>query len=168
MVIAYLYCLQCAGGDILGGLEIFKVEIYEGGLDTSSIYNRWQNLARESNLGAFALFTGIVRDENGISGLSFDVYEPILDSWFSKWQDRAKEAGGFLCMAHSRGDVLNGDSSYMSAILSSQRAVALELFDKFVEDFKHNAPIWKYDLKNGERIYAESRSHNIKGSGILG
>jgi molybdopterin synthase catalytic subunit len=45
--------------------------------------------------------------------------------------------------------------------------VALELIDEFVEDFKANAPIWKYDVKNGERIYAEDRSTPMSGSGLL-
>jgi molybdopterin synthase catalytic subunit len=45
--------------------------------------------------------------------------------------------------------------------------VALELIDDFVEDFKANAPIWKYDVRDGERIYAEDRSTPMEGAGIL-
>jgi molybdopterin synthase catalytic subunit len=45
--------------------------------------------------------------------------------------------------------------------------VALELIDEFVEDFKKSAPIWKYDLINGKRVYALNRSTKIEGSGIL-
>jgi hypothetical protein len=37
-----------------------------------------------------------------------------------------------------------------------------------VEDFKSNAPIWKYDVINGERIYAYKRSQAIVGAGLLG
>ena len=39
--------------------------------------------------------------------------------------------------------------------------------DEFVEDFKANAPIWKYDVKNGERIYAADRSTPMHGAGLL-
>ncbi|MCI6565069.1 MAG: molybdenum cofactor biosynthesis protein MoaE, partial [Campylobacter sp.] len=39
---------------------------------------------------------------------------------------------------------------------------------EFVEDFKASAPIWKYDLKEGKRLYARSRSKAIAGAGILG
>jgi molybdopterin synthase catalytic subunit len=45
--------------------------------------------------------------------------------------------------------------------------VALELIDEFVEDFKANAPIWKYDIRNGKRIYAEDRSTPMSGAGLL-
>jgi len=43
----------------------------------------------------------------------------------------------------------------------------LELIDEFVEDFKANAPIWKYDVKEGKRIYAAERSTPMNGSGLL-
>jgi molybdopterin synthase catalytic subunit len=70
-------------------------------------------------------------------------------------------------MAHSRGDVLNHTSSYISAVCSPKRRVALELIDEFVEDFKASAPIWKYDIINNQRKYALNRSTAIAGAGIL-
>lgn len=144
------------------------LELFNGVVPTSEVYVKWEKIARENNFGACCVFTGIVRDENGIDGLSFDVYEPLLKQWFSKWEKMAEDRGIIVCMAHSIGDVPNGESSYMGAILSSNRKVALELYGEFVEDFKHNAPIWKYDLKNKKRIYAKDRSYALKNSGILG
>lgn len=144
------------------------LELFNGVVPTSEVYAKWEKIARENNFGACCVFTGVVRDENGIDGLSFDVYEPLLKAWFGKWEKRAEEKNLIVCMAHSIGDVPNGESSYMSAILSSNRKAALELYAEFVEDFKHNAPIWKYDLKNGERIYVKERSYHLKNSGILG
>jgi molybdopterin synthase catalytic subunit len=111
---------------------------------------------------------GTVRSEDGIDGLSFDIYEPILKSWFERWQQKAKESGAVVKMAHSKGDVMLHESSYIAAIFSPKRRVALEMIDEFVEDFKASAPIWKYDLKDGKRIYAKDRSTPISGSGILG
>lgn len=143
------------------------LELYEGSLPTHALYAKWQERASRENFGACALFVGIVRDEGGISGLSFDLYEPILNAWFEVWQARASERGALICMAHSRGDVPNHESSFAAAILSSKRRVALEMLDVFVEDFKANAPIWKYDLKAGERIYAKERSQRLEGSGLL-
>lgn len=143
------------------------LEIFDGSLDTHALYERWQHIASERNFGAFVIFTGIVRDEAGISALSFDIYEPLLRAWFDRWQERAKKQGALIFMAHSRGDVRKHTSSFACAILSPKRRVALEMSDIFVEDFKRNAPIWKYDIKNGERIYARARSQKIDGSGLL-
>jgi molybdopterin synthase catalytic subunit len=142
--------------------------LYDGALDVPTILKEWYEAERESNYGAYIPFVGTVRSENGIDGLSFDIYEPILTSWFDAWQERAKEKGALIKMAHSRGDVMLHQSSYISAVFSPKRRVALELIDEFVEDFKASAPIWKYDLIGGERIYAKDRSTAITGSGILG
>ncbi len=143
------------------------LEIYDGSLQVEEILSRWYNGFKDKNYGAFINFIGIVRDENGIDGLSFDIYEPILNEWFNSWQQKAKKEEAYLLMAHSRGDVLNHTSSYISAILSPQRKISLKLINEFVEDFKANAPIWKYDLIAGQRVYAKERSIAIKGSGLL-
>ncbi len=147
--------------------EMEYLELYDGSLEVEKITNKWYNDFRLSNFGAIITFVGVVRDEDGIDGLSFDIYEPILNSWFASWQQKAKEKNAIVLMAHSRGDVLNHTSSYIAAVCSPKRRVALELIDIFVEDFKASAPIWKYDLIDGKRVYALDRSTKIDGAGIL-
>ncbi len=144
------------------------LSLYDGSLDVPGILKEWYEAELTSNYGAYIPFVGTVRSEDGIDGLSFDIYEPILKSWFDNWQDKAKQKGAVIKMAHSRGDVMLHESSYIAAVFSPKRRVALEFIDEFVEDFKASAPIWKYDLKNGQRVYAKDRSTAIKGSGILG
>jgi len=161
MVIKCHFYLQFVGVEM-------SLELYDGGLDVPTILKKWYESEVQSNYGAFIPFVGTIRDEDGIAGLSFDIYEPILESWFEAWQEKAKAKGAMIKMAHSRGDVMLHQSSYISAVFSPKRRVALEFIDEFVEDFKASAPIWKYDLKGGERIYAADRSTAIKGSGILG
>ncbi|MDP2079132.1 MAG: molybdenum cofactor biosynthesis protein MoaE [Sulfuricurvum sp.] len=144
------------------------LELQEGALNVPEILTRWYAQESESNYGAYIPFVGTVRAEDGIDGLSFDVYEPILNSWFDAWVQKAALLGAKLRMAHSRGDVLVHESSYIAAVFSPKRRVALETIEQFVEDFKASAPIWKYDLINGERIYARERSTAIAGAGLLG
>jgi len=143
------------------------MELYNSPLNVEEITNRWYKEVLMLNYGAFITFVGTVRQEKGIEALSFDIYEPILQNWFDKWQTRAKEMNAKVFMAHSIGDVAVNKSSYISAVASPKRRVALELIDEFVEDFKANAPIWKYDIVNGERIYAKDRSTPMKEAGIL-
>ena len=143
------------------------LQLFNGSLPVENITNAWYEKFRNSNYGAIITFVGVVRDENGIDGLSFDIYEPILNNWFGNWQKKANDKNAIVLMAHSIGDVLNHESSYIAAVCSPKRRVALELIDEFVEDFKAQAPIWKYDLINGQRVYAKDRSSAIKGSGIL-
>jgi molybdopterin synthase catalytic subunit len=144
------------------------LELHDGSLNVPEILSRWYGDEATSNYGAYIPFVGTVREEDGIEGLSFDVYEPILQSWFDAWCEKVAPMGAKLKMAHSRGDVLVHDSSYIAAVFSPKRRVALETIEQFVEDFKASAPIWKYDLRGGERLYARERSTAIAGSGLLG
>ena len=144
------------------------MELYHGPLDTKEIFGRWLDEEAESNYGAYIPFVGTIRAEEGIEALSFDIYEPVLKAWFEAWQEKVAKRGAIVKMAHSIGDVPVHTSSYISAVFSPKRRVALELIDEFVEDFKANAPIWKYDVKNGERIYAADRSTPMNGAGLLG
>lgn len=143
------------------------MQIYNGSLDVQSITNEWYERFKDKNCGAFITFVGIVREEGGISALSFDIYEPILKKWLEAWEERAKKENAYVLFAHSKGDVEVHTSSYVAGVVSPQRKVALRLINEFVEDFKANAPIWKYDVINGERIYAKERSQAINGAGIL-
>jgi len=143
------------------------MELYTKPLNVDEITSKWYRESSDYNYGAFITFIGTIREEDGIEALSFDIYEPILKSWFEAWQERAKELGAIVKMAHAIGDVPVNKSSYISAVISPKRRVALELIDEFVEDFKANAPIWKYDVIDGKRVYAKDRSTPMSGAGIL-
>jgi molybdopterin synthase catalytic subunit len=89
----------------------------------------------------------------------------MLNEWFKKWQNIE---GVKITMAHSFGDVMVGETSFLCAIFTKHRREGFEYLEKFVEDFKANAPIWKYDLINGKRVFAKDRSKELPGAGILG
>jgi len=152
-------CLRYAGGKVL--------ELHQGPLPVESILGHWYRIHQKENFGAFITFVGTVREEGEIEGLSFDIYEPMFRKWFDHWQTQARSQGALLRIAHSVGDVPLHHSSYIAGVLSPKRRVALEMIDAFVEDFKANAPIWKYDLMGGKRLYAGDRSHLLPGSGLL-
>ncbi|MFW3346620.1 molybdopterin synthase catalytic subunit [Aliarcobacter butzleri] len=143
------------------------LQIFDGDLAVEQITNSWYEKYKNLNYGAIITFVGVVRNENNIEGLSFDIYEPILKLWFDSWQKKVNEKNAIVLMAHSRGDVKNHQSSYIACVCSPKRRVALELIDEFVEDFKAKAPIWKYDIINGQRVYAIDRSTAIEGAGVL-
>lgn len=144
-----------------------NLTICNGALESANFYGIWYEIARSKNYGAFSVFSGIVRDENNITALSFDIYEPILKSWFQSWQNRAESLYAQIFMAHSIGDVKVGETSFMCAIASKERKVTFELYEAFIQDFKSNAPIWKYDIIDNKRCYALNRSKVLQGAGIL-
>ncbi len=77
--------------------------LYDGALDVPTILKEWYEQEEQSNYGAYIPFIGTIRDEDGIQGLSFDVYEPILESWFKAWQEKAKAKGAIIKMARYLG-----------------------------------------------------------------
>jgi molybdopterin synthase catalytic subunit len=131
------------------------LKIYNGALPVEKIFNEWYSLKKG---GMLLTFTGIVRDDNGVDGLSFDIYEPMLYDWFNKWDKK-------VLMAHSKGDVYVGETSFMCGVYSLHREFSL--IEEFVEDFKATAPIWKYDIIAGKRVFAKDRSKLLPNSGIL-
>lgn len=141
--------------------------IEKNAVDSLKHYQQAYDICKEKSLGALVNFNGIIRDDGGVSGLSFDVYEPILRQWFKDWEQKAKENDCFLYFAHSVGDVMVKESSYFAAVMSKHRKKALAMIGNFVEDFKQNAPIWKYDIINGQRVYAKDRSFVLNGAGYL-
>jgi len=143
------------------------MELHNGALDVEAIFSKWLHEEKNSNYGAYIPFVGTIRAEDNIEALSFDIYEPVLEAWFNGWVAKAESLGAKVKMAHAIGDVPVHTSSYISAVFSPKRRVALELIDEFVEDFKANAPIWKYDVKDGKRVYAEDRSTPMNGAGLL-
>jgi len=149
-------------------IKIFEdLTLWNGALNVREIFKNWLEDEIDKNYGAFITFVGTVRAEDGVEALSFDVYEPILVDWFQSWQEEAKKRGAKVKMAHSIGDVSIHQSSYLCAVFSPKREVALQLIEEFVENFKADAPIWKYDVIDGERVYAEERSTPMDGAGVL-
>ncbi len=141
--------------------------IFDGPLPVTELLKEWYEAEHNKNYGAMVTFVGTIREEGGIEALSFDIYRPVLETWFESWRRRLADKGALLIMAHSQGDVPVHASSFACAIFSPKRRVALEMLDAFVEDFKANAPIWKYDVINGRRLYAADRSTPMAGSGLL-
>lgn len=143
------------------------LEINKGAIDTFKFYYICEQYAIKNKFGALNIFNGIVREENNITALSFDIYMPLLNIWFNNWQNKAKKNNIAIKMTHSYGDVKVNETSFMCAFLSKHRKDSITIYIEFIEDFKANAPIWKYDVINGEKKYALNRSKILKGAGLL-
>ena len=63
------------------------LEVFKGGVPVIHTLERWYEEFKLDGFGAMIPFIGIVRPDNGIEGLSFDLYLPMLNEWFKKWQN---------------------------------------------------------------------------------
>ena len=152
------------------------IDLVKFGWGTSLVSNNLKNKIKLLNENNIPFFIGGTVFELSYKNNRIKEFEdwlnligaPIVEISDGIIDIKKDEKNAIIKMAHSRGDVLLHESSYIACVFSPKRRVALEFIDEFVEDFKASAPIWKYDLKNGERIYALDRSTAIKGSGLLG
>ena len=143
------------------------MELYNGQLNIQNIINIWTQDNIKKNYGAFIYFVGVVRDENSIDGLYFEIYKPILEKWFNQWTKYGLDNDINIKMAHSIGNVMINESSYISAIFSKHRKIGLSTINLLVEDFKKNAPIWKYEIIDSQRIYRREKSTPMNNNGLL-
>lgn len=141
--------------------------VSQGEININDFFTISNNLAIKYGCGANCTFNGIVRKDNDIDGLFFTIYNPIFIKWFQGWQARANKIGCNLVLAHSIDLVAVGKTSYICSIFSKHRKESLEIFPKFIEDFKKKAPIWKFEIKDGKKTYASKNAYQLPFSGLL-
>lgn len=138
------------------------VEIYKNAIPVMDVMHEWY---KESyGYGAMIPFIGVVRADDSIEALRFDLHETMLNGWFSRHKHQSDTK---ILMAHSKGDVKVGQTSFMAAVFSKHREEGFGEIEKFVEAFKAHAPIWKFDVIEGQAHYAKDRSKPLPNSGIL-
>ena len=93
-------------------------ELHNGALSVTQIHKAWFERYKSENLGAMITFCGIVRDENGVEALYFEIYEKLLKAWFDKWCEKVAQDKVVLCFAHAKGEVKIHQSSYFVASFS--------------------------------------------------
>lgn len=148
-------------------------EIYEnlfvshGGIDIINFFKISNELTIEYGYGANCTFNGVVRGDGGVEGLSFNIYNTLFIKWFRDWEQRAVKSECNVLLAHSVGFVPVGETSFICSVFSKHRASALEFFPKIIEDFKRKAPIWKFNIKDGNKIYASESAYKLPFSGLL-
>ncbi len=99
--------------------------------------------------GGFVTFVGIVRgrgdDGRGVSGLSYEAYEPLAQAAFEEIAGEARERFGDVRIAivHRIGELSVGDVAVAVAAAAPHRAEAFAACAYAVDELKRRAPIWK-------------------------
>ena len=93
-------------------------------------------------------FEGIVRRREGeqdISGLDYEVYEPMASREMQRLAEQLVQEFALLgIMAeHSRGRVPVGRCSFRLRTAAEHRKAALQAADRFIDQLKRDIPIWK-------------------------
>jgi molybdopterin synthase catalytic subunit len=119
----------------------------------------------DPRVGGIAVFVGKVRDFNAgrkVTGISYDLFEPMVLRTFQAIGERARRAVGSplkLYVAHARGDLHLDDLAVVVAAGTPHRAEAFQACRLAIEALKHEAPIWKQEhYVDGDSAWSEGCS----------
>ena len=157
-----------------GGLAGYAVKalVLSSGedLDFNSII-RW--LANQGeDLGAIALFIGVVRGLNRGEKVEYLEYDYDPERLQRELERLAKEVvekhglrGAFV--AHYVGRRLPGELTLIVAVAGDHRKRVYPALEELVDRVKHEAPIWKTELRGGSLVFMvgdrEVRADEIRG-----
>lgn len=105
--------------------------------------------ARIEGAGAVISFEGLVRpmeDEADITGLLYEVYEPMTQNMLHELAMQILNAFDLLAVhvTHSKGFVPSFDCSFRLMVASKHRKEGLDAMDEFIVRMKQEVPIWKH------------------------
>ena len=115
--------------------------------------------------GGIATFIGRVRQHNlgrAVTGVSYDLFEPLALRTFQEIGERAREEVGGplkLYIAHAKGHLRIGDFAVVIAAATAHRDEAFRACRLAIEAVKHEAPIWKQEhYLDGDSAWSEGCS----------
>ncbi len=119
----------------------------------------------DPRFGGIATFIGRVRQHNlgrAVTGVSYDLFEPLALRTFQEIGERAREEVGGplkLYIAHAKGHLSIGDFAVVIAAATAHRDEAFRACRLAIEAVKHEAPIWKQEhYVDGDSAWSEGCS----------
>lgn len=100
--------------------------------------------------GAYVLFVGVVRDHargRAVTGLEYQVYEPLARKQLARIADQVTERWGLACaILHRFGPIPVGEAAVVVCVASAHRGEAFDACRWAIDTVKHEVPIWKKEF----------------------
>ena len=110
--------------------------------------------------GALSSFTGIVRDDGGVTAIELEHYPGMTEVCLSRLIETAKARWSLLgaTITHRVGIVAVGDPVVVVGAASLHRAAALEATAFLIDRLKTDAPFWKREhYADGTATWVEAK-----------
>lgn len=110
--------------------------------------------------GAVASFTGIVRDDKGVTAIELEHYPAMTEASLKALMDEAFVRWSLLggALVHRVGIINAGESVVLIGTAASHRAEALEACAFLIDRLKTDAPFWKKEhYADGTAIWVEAK-----------
>lgn len=118
-----------------------RVEVTQSAIDGSAALVDLAHLGG----GAVASFTGIARDDGGVTAIELEHYPAMTQASLSALVDEAKTRWSLLgcVLIHRVGRILVGEPIVLVGTAASHRVEALEACAFLIDRLKTDAPFWK-------------------------
>lgn len=133
------------------------VRVTEEDFDTSAELARLEALPG----GAIASFTGLVRDDGGLTALRLEHYPAMTQAQISAVVQQACARWPLLgvTVVHRFGELPVGARIVFVGAVSSHRVAALEACAYLIDWLKVSAPFWKQEIRrDGSRGWVEAQN----------
>ena len=136
------------------GVDVFKIT--EDPIEPGALFT---DVVRDEN-GAVATFAGVVRNHSGDQQTDYLVYEAypaMAEKKMAEIGDELQEQWGVanVAMIHRVGKLEIGEISVLIAVASPHRAEALAACQYAIDRLKQIVPIWKKEVGVGGESWVE-------------
>lgn len=114
----------------------------------------------ETGAGAVASFIGIVRADDGVTGLELEHYPGMTEGVLCDLAEQAMTRWGLLSavIVHRVGPMEPGDRVVLVATAAQHRREALDACAFLIDRLKTEAPFWKRETRAGTTNWVEARA----------
>lgn len=114
----------------------------------------------EAGVGAVASFTGIVRADDGVTGLELEHYPGMTEAALCELAEQAAARWTLetVVIVHRVGPMRPGDRVVFIATSAAHRQAALESCAYLIDRLKTDAPFWKRESRGHAASWVEARA----------
>ena len=114
--------------------------------------------------GAVASFTGLVRVDDGVTGLELEHYPGATEAALTRLAQEAmvRWALSAVAVVHRVGRMVPGDRVVFVGTAAVHRAAALEACAFLIDRLKTDAPFWKREDRAGEARWVTARAADVE------
>ena len=110
-------------------------------------------------VGAVVTFTGVVRSDDGLSGLMIEHYPGMTEREISYHIDEAERRWPILgvTVIHRIGRLVPGENIVLVVVASAHRQAAFSAAEFLIDYLKTRAPFWKQEERGTSTIWIEAK-----------
>jgi len=114
----------------------------------------------ETGAGAVASFTGLVRADDGVTGMELEHYPGMTEAMLCDIAEQAMARWGLLSavIVHRVGPMEPGDRVVFVATAAAHRREALDACAFLIDRLKTDAPFWKRETRGDDARWVAARA----------